>query len=410
MRTFQETIYYLSILRPHLIFFIFFFNSVLFERILLPNPEDFVIPNTKITSQVVEKKIIKYLYDSYARNFNRTRNANDSILSDCSDKIKELILRNFSTAIKQQDLFEGQNLPNQLVDIVKNIDIDDVEILSEFLSSFVKDIMQDAEEATENFQLLEAFFNPIFMLALKKTKSSSLVSLDKWILHFLAIFVSDKTNSHLAELLLNFTTPKQQQSNEGVKYSESLLGSLLCLSIMPKNANGPYEYFDNPQNLTSISSLTSSLWDYLKQHLDTMHQLFKGFLLCGGEVRSKVLIWICDCLHANVARGQIWNTHTHSPLQNLTTAPDSFMIGLAGVLLRLCQPLFKPQLKVMNVDPSYCAVKDKEKFNAGVHMREIEKETCLLPTSEDEQRLTAEKYNFISECFFMTHKAIDLSK
>lgn len=93
---------------------------------------------------------------------------------------------------------------------------------------------------------------------------------------------------------------------------------------------------------------------------------------------------------------------------NLRLASDAFSIGLTAVLLRLCKPLLKPSYKVLVVDPSYCAVFDEDCKKCGVHMKHIYKETCLIPLEVSEVRITADKYNFITECFFMTHKAIDL--
>lgn len=180
---------------------------------------------------------------------------------------------------------------------------------------------------------------------------------------------------------------------------------------MPRNHNGPYEFFENPLHTprSAYDNLAATLWNSTKIHLEAMHTFVKGFLLLGGDVRSKMLNWIGTCLHANVPRGQIWNTHQMQNIfGNMTTAPDSFSVNLAGVLLRLCQPLLKPQLKVMIVDPTYCSVKESDKSAKGVHMSDTEKETCLLPVEEDEERLESDKYNFVTECFFMTHKAIDL--
>lgn len=85
------------------------------------------------------------------------------------------------------------------------------------------------------------------------------------------------------------------------------------------------------------------------------------------------------------------------------------MIGLAGIMLRLCLPLMKPQLKVLIVDPTYSAVTADNAVEKQVHMKDFDKETCLVPFEENEERVTAKKYNFVTEIFFMTQKAIDLS-
>lgn len=142
---------------------------------------------------------------------------------------------------------------------------------------------------------------------------------------------------------------------------------------------------------------------------DSLHVFVKGFLVIGGETRDRALIWLGQAITSNAKRGQIWNNHQSMILGNFTTAPDSFMIGLAGVLLRLCLPLMKPQLKVLIVDPTFCAVKADELSEKQIHISDFEKETCLIPMEENAIRITANKFNFVTEIFFMTQKAIDLS-
>lgn len=177
---------------------------------------------------------------------------------------------------------------------------------------------------------------------------------------------------------------------------------------MPKTNNGPYEFYENVQQttLSAMQNLTSTLWGYLSFHLDAMTQLFKGFLLVGGPVKNDILEWIGNALHKNAKRGQIWNSHEAMILGNNMTVPDSFMIGLASVLLRLCNPLVKPQFKVLLVDPTISGCEVEERVSKNVHIRELNKETCLLPS--EEKRLSASNFNFITEIFFLTHKAIDL--
>lgn len=144
-------------------------------------------------------------------------------------------------------------------------------------------------------------FSGVFANCLRSAKSASLITLEKWVIYVLKAFISDKTNSDLAQLLLEYTTPKPRMVGgtiDGIQFAESLLGSLLSLSILPKTHNGPYEYFDSVADAQS-SSLSSSLWNYLTLHLDDMHTIIKGILLIGGETRNKMLEWIGLCLHTN---------------------------------------------------------------------------------------------------------------
>ncbi|XP_053685325.1 ubiquitin conjugation factor E4 A [Sabethes cyaneus] len=385
-------------------------EQALFERIILFNPSEYLIPSNVTdgeTETVAQTKVMLYLFGCFHRS-EQSADPNDCVVSETRQKMKALILRNACTSLKQPELFEGQNLSNQLLDIFKLSD-DDQPAKAQFVSETVKEIFADSESEQEGFLVLRSIFSPMFTEVMRSLRTASLISMERWIVPFLEVFISDKSNPRLAHVLLNFTTPPE--GADGIKYSESLLGQLLSLSIMPRNQNGPYEFFENPltTNRSAYDSLSASLWNYTKLHLELMHRFIKGFLLLGGDVRSKILDWIGKCLHANVPRGQIWNTHqVQNIFGNMSTAPDSFSINLAGVLLRLCQPLLKPTLKVLIVDPTYCAVKQQDKEAKGVHMLDTEKETCLLPVDENEIRLEADKYNFVTECFFMTHKAIDL--
>ncbi|KAJ6640137.1 Ubiquitin conjugation factor E4 A [Pseudolycoriella hygida] len=376
--------------------------TALFDRLMMEQPSDFVIPNDVVddnTEFVVESRVLVYLFQCYVRNA-KNNNPNDSVKLDAYGKINEMILLNVGTMVKQPYIFNDQSVSDQLIHIFSS---QDHEFVGEFLSGFVKEVLNDNEAGS--YESLKTVFDRVFADMKERVQKSTLISLEVWIIPSLIYFVSDKANPKLAEFLLdNITPPKNSKS---CLFSTSLVGQLLRLSILPRNGDLDHcEYYDNPLTIQS-QSLNPSLFSALTNHLDLMQRLFKGFLLIGNTLRDKLLQWIGDCLHVNARRGQIWNMAANQSIVDQPfTAPDSFMINLTGVLLRLCQPLFKPTLKVLLVDPTYCAAKRPEK---NIHMTDMNKETCLLPTNENEERITAESYNFITECFYMTHKAIDLS-
>ena len=350
-----------------------------------------------------DSKVIHYLYNSYVRLQEEITRKK----SDVFAVIDSLIFRNIATALKEPDLFPEQNIGSQILDIFKDNEVENSSPRETFLSNAIAKALEEADESMKK-NVSEIFFK-CFDECLKAVRQMSMITIDKWILNFLMAFVSDKNNAVVANLFLDYI--KLPKGCEGIKYADSLLGQLLCLSITPKNNQGPFEYYDNlyQTNLTALNNLSSSLWNYLSMLHDTLHLFIKGFLVVGGETRDRILEWIGSAITSNVKRGQIWDSHQSMILGNFTTAPDSFMIGLAGVLLRLCKPLMKPQLKVLIVDPTYSAVKNANAAEKQVHMMDFEKETCLIPFEEDEIRVTSEKYNFVTEIFFMTQKAIDLS-
>lgn len=45
----------------------------------------------------------------------------------------------------------------------------------------------------------------------------------------------------------------------------------------------------------------------------------------------------------------------------------------------------------------------------GVHMKKLSDETCLVPSSEEAPKPCSKgSFSFITECFFMTHRALKL--
>ena len=48
-------------------------------------------------------------------------------------------------------------------------------------------------------------------------------------------------------------------------------------------------------------------------------------------------------------------------------------------------------------------------FYTTVSILGLPKETCLIPNEENQSPSTGENYNFITECFFLTHQCIHMS-
>jgi ubiquitin conjugation factor E4 A len=355
-------------------------------------------------------EVIIYLFESFQRVHKEiANNQSSSDVKEFLDRLLNLIFQNLSTILKQPEIVAQQNLSLQIIDIFKNVEYDDYDDKrGEFLSTAISRAMDDNDDDTVK-NVTEIFYRCFDKIS-KIIAQSSLMSYESWILPFLMAFVSDKNNRKAANLFIDYNTPAQ--ASEGIKYSSNtLLGQLLSLSITPKNHMGPYEYYDNLNNTThaALNNLSSSLWNCLKNLHDSLHNLVKSLLVVGGDTRDKTLNWLGCAITSNQKRGQIWNQHSSMVMGNFTTSPDSFMIGLSAVLLRLCAPLMKPQLKVLMVDPTYCAVKSEHMKEKQVHMSECDKETCLIPCDENEERATTDKYNFITEVFFLAHKSIDLS-
>uniref|UniRef100_T1PH45 Ubiquitin conjugation factor E4 A n=1 Tax=Musca domestica TaxID=7370 RepID=T1PH45_MUSDO len=275
----------------------------------------------------------------------------------------------------------------------------------DFLVECIQKIYED-DEPLEALGALKANFYPLLSKIQTNISQSNLLTVRSDVFWLLSFFVRDKRIPQMGEVLIDFTIPNPNTT--GGAYMDTLFGSLFSLSIMPKNQNGPYEYF-NDISLESKSS-DSALWQILFRHQNDTFSLIKQLLVQSATTKQKMLQWIAKCLHANVSRGHLWN-NLNAGIENFVhqNASDAFMLGLTSVLLRLCAPLCESTMKVLMVDPTYCGVPDDEREQKLVSMIKASEETALLPSQENEKRITAAKFNFVTEIFFLTHKAYELS-
>lgn len=110
--------------------------------------------------------------------------------------------------------------------------------LSSFLSGMVDYLHSENPNSEE--ETINVTFSPILNIIHKETKNSSLLLYQQYWFILLRTFASFEP---LAKVLLNHSTVK---SNMGRDYANTLLGSLLNLSCLPKHPNGAYDFYDKP--------------------------------------------------------------------------------------------------------------------------------------------------------------------
>lgn len=161
-------------------------------------------------------KVVLYLYESFLRLHNENRGSE----SDVSDVLSSLIFRNLATALKEPELFSDQDISAQFLTIFKDSEIPDTSVRDEFLSCTVLKALEDSDDGMRH-NVKEIFFK-CFDECVKVVRQSTMVNLPHWILSFLIAFSSDKNNSAMANILLDYITP--QANCDGIKYADSLLG------------------------------------------------------------------------------------------------------------------------------------------------------------------------------------------
>lgn len=385
-------------------------DQILFERLLLQDPCQNLLnspTNGVVDSHIIQKGVITYLIECYKKLNKIEQNTKNEDIKKEIHQIRMLIIRNATTALRQPELYEDQDLNSQVLQIFyENQDTNSNILFSSFFNEIIMELIKDEENTSE---VVFATFNPVLEYVHKKIANSSLINFEHAV-----VFTFLQTmayNKYLAEALIDHSTPKSK--SYGNVYSDTLLGAIFCLSCLPKVNDGPYELFDSV-SLQSAKAVEDTVWASLSCICDHLHQLFLTLLKISPEIKHKTLQWFADCLYANADRGKLGGeeeqTLTETRGQNVS---DGFMLNVSAVLLRLCQPFVTSynSSKILKIDPTYCAAQissadEAQKRNC--HMHNLHLETCLLPTEAEQERPVSENFNFITECYFMAQKSLDL--
>jgi ubiquitin conjugation factor E4 A len=375
-------------------------QHALFDRLFMCNEENLTIKNTKQrfrNTHASEEKVIIYLCNCY-----RNLNDENNLEADEKLKIKSLIIQNAVTALLQSEIYEGQQLENQLIDVLK----DNIGSSNSFFKDICKGVL-DEDDGGE--AILKENLTKILLALTSEIRKANIINFDYKIFTVLNVLISEE---YLASIFLDVKPPK---FTVGSDYARTPLGALLDVSILPKVPNGIYEHFQDPTDQASITSAEGILWTNVNKLTEHIHALVLNLLTRSPQIKNKTLEWLGLCLKTNADRGKLWNAQSPPDLNpaNFTNVSDGFMINFGNVMLRLCHPFcsnFKDK-KILKVDPTYCSVPDEQHIERGIHLPGINSETCLIPNDsdkEDEKLLIADKYNFVTECFYFAHKALYL--
>lgn len=381
-------------------------EQVLFERLMLEDPSKCVLFPTPqqtslVDSHVTQTRVVTYLFECFKRLEDLKLTSKDT---NIIEKVIGLVFQNIATALRQPELFENQELHSQILDLLSDDSVSNHHLTS-FFDEVVKEFVKEDGETDAVGSLFNVFQSTLESIH-KDFAKSNLFTCNRSYFTLLHMF---STNRYLGEVLLKHSTPKNVQV--GNAYADTLIGAILCLSCLPKSPNGLFEFFDKPLQQTA-SIVEGNIWTSTEFLSENMHKIFYNLLKCSSDVRHQTLQWLGHCLHSNAARGKIWNSHAFH-IGSPTCVSDGFMLNLSSVLLRLCLPFCGDlnDVKLLRIDPTYCAViiNDGEDTRVkGVHMKNSSSETCLIPTEDGTTRPIAESYGFVTECFFMAHRAVDL--
>ena len=365
-------------------------------------------PNSKSLnhSQTLETQAVRYLVSSYKRSCQAvsSRKKGTKIVEDIL-QMKDLIVQNLMTAFKEPDFYSGQNLTEQLSELILGSFDVEPELL-ELLGNLAGKIKR---EEKENPTLLENIFHPILDNIKAHIKSSTLILFSLNTIIPLQYFLS---SPDLARVFILHSFPRTKGS--GREYEKTVLGAIVEKSCLPGLESGSWEYFSQPSSQpVSVHSATEGrLWAGLESVHTAGLTVIKQLLKLSQDTKHFVLLWLANCLEDNKGRGKLWTNQMGSMLAG-GLAGDGFMLNLGSILLRLCGPITDNEARMEKIEPSYPAKVThvlEDKRLAQHHMENMDSETCLVSLAESDRvkRQVLPAYNFPTEIFFMAHKCLDL--
>ncbi|KAI5718910.1 hypothetical protein M8J76_002164 [Diaphorina citri] len=372
-----------------------------------PSPRD---------NHIIETECITYLNECFNRLYND--NVKSLVDNDSYKQVKDLIIRNICTALKQPGLYESQNLNVQIIELFKSCQYS-VEQFTTLFSHIVADFIQTEDPAEVDSLLLSAF-QPLLNQVSKDFRSASLLLLP---MHHFDLLLCFASIEKLATTLIQVSQVKHSNENEpppGYLFEETLFGSMLNISCLPKHhqIHAPMsvfnEFFSKPHEYTPsiLQTIEGKIWFGLDNLLNNAHKIFHTILKTKNiAVRNQLLVWIGDCLNSNAKRGKLWTTVNVDITAQLMNISDAMAFNLTGVLLKLSKPIVTSEEKYVKIDPTYCAHEDDATAcEMGIHLRGLHKETCLLPHDAEAPRPKPRApLTFITECYWLTHRSLDLS-
>ncbi|UJR09047.1 hypothetical protein I4U23_013295 [Adineta vaga] len=384
-------------------------DQALFERLRMIDPSSQLLTPASSTGKkstnksdeniVVETRCLNYLAGCYQR-LVRQRDHFKSILDD----IKKLFIDHSKTAISLPDLYEGQDLSKQWLELL----IDGQENPS--ICEYTDCINNDMFSATSTDEM-ETLYNSVFLHMYKAIKPLDYFSTE--------LFSYIGTLTHLAKwsilvrIIFRLSHPKTASNrsvrsplaaaaagNGGRAFEDTLIGTLLSKSCLPLLPGKPYLFFEKPKVMSErdVELTAGTMWQPMRAYQEYLSQMFLAFVK-GAEARNDVLQWMGDCLVQNRGKNKEWSSH--NPLTAYVYVSDGFLLNLNLILLNLARPFAEPYSpKLLKISPIY-AINESE----NVHLKDLHKDTPFIVRDEENlpEKTSPMTYNFITEIFFMSH-------
>ncbi|XP_077695811.1 ubiquitin conjugation factor E4 A isoform X3 [Eretmochelys imbricata] len=353
-----------------------------------------------------EKQILRYLYACFQRAKEEITKVPENLLP-FAVRCRNLTVSNTRTVLLTSEIYVNQNVYEQLVDLMlealRGAYFEDV---TEFLEEVIEALMMDEEVRTFGEVMV-----PVFDILLGRIKDLDLCQILLYTYLDMLLYFTRQKN--IAQVFVDYIQPKDPTN--GQMYQKTLLGVILSISCLLKTPGvvESHGYFLNPSRSSpqEIKVQESNIHQFMAQFHEKIYQMLKNLLQLSPETKHRILSWLGNCLHANAGRTKIWANQMPEIFFQMY-ASDAFFMNLGAALLKLCQPFCKPRSpRLLTFDPTYCALKElneEERRSKNVHMKGLEKETCLIPAVTEKEPEFAHSYNLVTENLVLTQYTLHL--
>ncbi|XP_058401092.1 ubiquitin conjugation factor E4 A isoform X3 [Diceros bicornis minor] len=386
-------------------------EQAVFARLLLQDPGNHLINMTSSTTlnlsadrDAGERHIFYYLYSCFQRAKEEITKVPENLLP-FAVQCRNLTVSNTRTVLLTPEIYVDQNIHEQLVDLMlEAIQGAHFEDVAEFLEEVIEALILDEEVRTFPEVMI-----PVFDILLGRIKDLELCQI---LLHaYLDILLYFTRQKDMAKVFVDYIQPKDPSN--GQMYQKTLLGVILNISCLLKTPGvvENHGYFLTPSRSSpqEIKVQEANIHQFMAQFHEKIYQMLKNLLQLSPETKHCILSWLGNCLHANAGRTKIWANQMPEIFFQMY-ASDAFFLNLGAALLKLCQPFCKPRSsRLLTFNPTYCALKelnDEERKIKNVHMRGLDKETCLIPAVQEPK--FPQNYNLVTENLVLTEYTLYL--
>ena len=360
-----------------------------------------------------------YLFSCFKRHQMKLPSTANEMVKEELQQCGEQIISFMASALIDPEMFD-QNSLNSASDFVNIMGSEgNLAIINEFVKRLAVEL--DKEHALEEVtaKVLNICFDGLDAAIPPKPRSiddpvnvylntlSHLASGDKRFARAISTYNAFPLDDSFRETNQNITYAQRMQAGGANRLIEwlgvrgaalehrTLLGRILRIAIDRQDPAVMELFRGIHKDMRTLDSKMSSLRNVMNNTINRGTEIVMAILKSGSPAKDKMIAWLIDAVDLNS------EAEKDQPNPSLMSSVG-MLVNFAAITLRLCKPFVNDPLKLSKVDWAYIGHKESEVV--------LPRSTTRLSsvTSETEQLEPSGEFNFITQSFFITWRALHL--